>query len=319
MKNLIFIFSFVFIIISCTQLSRFQGSSLPSDYSFPVKDTLSILAWNVEHFVDEFDNPFIRNQIEDKPKEVSKRIDLLADVLKKIDADVVVFEEFESRALAMKIAKEKLMGMGYRFFGGTESPDWYMNVVIMSKLPLGVSYSYGSIHTPIDGFKDSLGRIETQNNINTRIISAEVRASANFSFILTGVHLKAGRTQRDTASRAGQIRLIQAQTQRFLAEDKRTNLLLVGDFNATPQSKEFKLLLTGNKKAQFIDPLADTKVFSHPAEKPFWRIDHILPNKNMSKFLIPNGVKVAENLDMKVLQAISDHLPLVAKFVIVNN
>ncbi len=316
MKNKILIFSCACVIISCTQLSRFQGSTLPSGYAFPTKDTLSVLTWNVEHFVDEFDNPFIRNPMEDKPKEVSKRIDLLTDMLKKIDADVVVLEEFESRALAMKIAKEKLAGMGYRFFAGTESPDWYMNVVIMSKLPLGMSYSYGNIFTPIAGFKDSLGRAETQNNINARIISAEVRAKANFSFILTGVHLKAGRSKRDTASRAGQVRLMHAQSKRFLKEDKNTNLLLLGDFNATPQSDEFKLLLSGDKKVQFIDPLANTTVFSHPAEKPSWRIDHILPNKNMYKFLVPNGVKVAENLDMKALQQISDHLPVVAKFVV---
>lgn len=302
--------------ISCTQIARFQGNSLPVGYTFPTKDTLSVLTWNVEHFVDDFDNPYINNPMENKPKDVNKRIDLLSEMLKKINADVVVLEEFEGRALAMKIAKEKLAGMGYRFFGGTESPDWYMNVVIMSKLPLGVGYSYGSIYTPVVDFKDSLGRIETQNNINTRMISAEVRVKENFSFILTGVHLKAGRAKRDSAMRVGQLKLLQAQAKRFLAEDKNTNLLIVGDFNATPESGEFQFLLKGDKQTPFIDPLAGTKIFSHPAEKPFWRIDHIVPNKNMQKYLVPNGVKVAEGLEMKTLQEISDHLPVVAKFVI---
>lgn len=111
------------IAVSCTQSLIFQGSTLPADYTFSSKDTLSVLTWNVEHFVDDYDNPFIRNPMEDKPKDVSKRIDLLAGMLKKINADVVVFEEFESRALAMKIAKEKLTGLGYRFFTGGESPD----------------------------------------------------------------------------------------------------------------------------------------------------------------------------------------------------
>lgn len=304
------------IAVSCTQSLIFQGSTLPADYTFSSKDTLSVLTWNVEHFVDDYDNPFIRNPMEDKPKDVSKRIDLLAGMLKKINADVVVFEEFESRALAMKIAKEKLTGLGYRFFTGGESPDWYMNVVIMSKLPLGVTYSYGSIYTPVEGIKDSLGRTETQNNINARMISAEVRAKADLSFILTGVHLKAGRTKRDTIIRAGQVRFLQAQSKRFLKENKNTNLLFVGDFNATPESSEFKLLLNGDKKIQLIDPLANTGIFSHPAEKPSWRIDHILPNKNMMKYLAPNGVKVAEGLDMKTLQEISDHLPVVGKFLI---
>ncbi len=305
-----------FLSLSCTKAFRFQANSLPMGYTFPQKDTLSILAWNVEHFVDEYDNPYINNNREDKPKDVSKRIDLLADVLRRINADVVVLEEFESRALAMKIAREKLNNLGYRFFGGTESPDWYMNIVIMSKLPIGVTYSYGNIYTPVVGIKDSLGRTETQNNINTRIISSEIRINEKFSFILTGVHLKAGRTTRDSAMRVGQIKLLQAQSHRFLAEDKHTNLVIAGDFNATPESGEFQFLLKGDKKAVFIDPLAGTNIFSHPSEKPRWRIDHIIINKNMQKFLLPNGVKIAENLEMKTLQEISDHLPIVAKFII---
>ena len=312
----LFILICIFALFACSQVVRFQNSSLPVGYTFPAKDTLSVLTWNVEHFVDEYDNPYIRNNMEDKPKDVSKRIDLLADMLKKINADVVVLEEFEGRALAMRIAKEKLGNLGYRFFSGTESPDWYMNVTIMSKLPLGVSYSYGSIYTPVVDFKDSLGRNETQNNINARMVSAEVRVKENFSFILTGVHLKAGRTKRDSAMRVGQMKLLQAQSKRFLAEDKNTNLLIVGDFNSTPESGEFQYLLKGDKQIPFFDPLAGTKIFSHPAEKPFWRIDHVVPNKNMLKYLAPKGVKVAEGLDMKTLQEISDHLPVVAKFVV---
>jgi endonuclease/exonuclease/phosphatase family metal-dependent hydrolase len=305
-----------FLVVSCTKIIRFQANSLPVGYAFPQKDTLSILAWNVEHFVDEHDNPYINNNREDKPREVNRRIDLLADILKEINADVVVLEEFESRALAMKIAKEKLSNLGYRFFGGTESPDWYMNVVIMSKLPMGVVYSYGSIYTPVVSIKDSLSRTETQSSINARIIASEIRVNEKFSFILTGVHLKAGRALRDSAMRVGQIKLLQAQSQRFLAEDKNTNLVIAGDFNATPESGEFQFLLKGDKKATFIDPLAGTNVFSHPSEKPRWRIDHIITNKNMHKYLIPNGVKVAEDLDIKVLQQISDHLPIVAKFTV---
>ncbi|GAB4195801.1 MAG: endonuclease/exonuclease/phosphatase family protein [Thermoflexibacter sp.] len=304
------------LLISCTKTIRFQVNSLPTGYTFPQKDTLSILTWNVEHFVDEHDNPYISNNREDKPREVEKRIGLLAEILKKINADVVVLEEFESRALAMRIAKDKLNSLGYRFFGGTESPDWYMNVVIMSKLPIGVVYSYGSIYTPIVDTKDSLGRLETQSNINTRIISSEILVNQKFSFILTGVHLKAGRAVRDSAMRIGQIQLLHAQSKRFLAEDKNTNLVIAGDFNATPESGEFQFLIKGDKKATFIDPLAGTNVFSHPSEKPRWRIDHIIINKNMQKYLLPDGVKVAEGLDIKTLQQISDHLPIVARFAI---
>jgi endonuclease/exonuclease/phosphatase family metal-dependent hydrolase len=93
-------------------------------------------------------------------------------------------------------------------------------------------------------------------------------------------------------------------------------MLIMGDFNSTPESSEFKQLLTGDKNVQFIDGLANTNVFSHPSTKPKWRIDHILMNKNMAKYLVPNGVKVAENLDKEKLKEVSDHLPMVAKFLL---
>jgi endonuclease/exonuclease/phosphatase family metal-dependent hydrolase len=314
MKN-IFSISILLLLFACAKTTNFRNSYLPTDYVFAKKDTLSILTWNVEHFVDANDNPYIRNEMEDKPKEVEKRIELLANMLRKINADIVILEEFESRNLAMKIAKEKLGDLGYRFFGGNESPDWYMNIIVMSKLPLGLGYSYGNVYAPIENFKDSLGRQETQSNVNNRIFSTEVQASKNFSFYLTGVHLKAGRNKRDTAVRIGQMKLLQAQAQRFLQEDKNAKMLIVGDFNAVSESAELKVLLE-NKNVPFIDPLANTTVFSHPSTKPFWRIDHILLNPMMSKYLCKNGVTVAENLDKEQLKQISDHLPMLAKFIV---
>lgn len=310
----------IFIASSCTKNTNLQHDTLPVGYVFPQKDTLSVLTWNVEHFVDDYDNPYIANKMEDNPKDVAKRIDILANMLRQINADVVVFEEFESRSLAMKIAKEKLSDLGYRFFGANESPDWYMNVVIMSKLPLGITYGYGNVYGNIENFKDSLGRQETQNNVNTRMLTTEIRAKNDFKFYLTGLHLKAGRNKKDTAVRAGQMKVLQTQANRFLQLDKNANMLIVGDFNATPESWELKLLLNSDKNnpknVQFIDALANTNMFSHPSEKPSWRIDHMLMNKNMAKYLIPNGVKVAENLDKEKLKEVSDHLPMVAKFLL---
>jgi len=315
-KQFLTFISIMCITIACTKTTYLHHDHLPIGYSFPQKDTFSVLTWNVEHFVDDYDNPYITNAMEDKPKEVAKRIDLLAGMLKQINADVVVFEEFENRNLAMKIAKEKLPELGYRFFSACESSDWYMNVVIMSKVPLGMSYNYANLYTPIENFKDSLGRPEVQNNVNARILTTEVRAKANFRFYLTGVHLKAGRNKRDTAARMGQVKLLHTQANRFLQTDKQANMLLVGDFNSTPESEEFKFLLQGDKYAQFIDPLSGTTIFSHPSTKPRWRIDHMLMNKHMASYLLPKGVKVAEGLDAEKLKEVSDHLPMVAKFII---
>ena len=67
-----------------------------------------------------------------------------------------------------------------------------MNVVIMSKVPLGTFYSYGSLYTPVPGIKNKEGYEEAQINLNTRLWSIDVLPNANYDFNLTGVHLKAG-------------------------------------------------------------------------------------------------------------------------------
>ncbi len=297
---------------------RFQGLSQPMDYQGFNEDTLTILSWNVEHFVDRYNNPYINNEKEDKPDTnlVNKKIDLLAQAILLSGADVVVLQEFEGRTLAMDIMKNKLKGSGFRFIAGNESPDWYMNVVVLSKVPVGMVYGYGAMYSPIEGMKDSLGRVESQNNINTRICTAEIKVSADFSFMLTGVHLKAGNKERDAATRLGQIELIRGQNNRFLKEDKTTRLVVLGDFNALPDGVEMLRLQSGKKNEALIDPLKGKDIYSHPSDNPTRRIDHILINASMASSLVTDSVKPYMVFSKDIMKEFSDHLPMIAKFIV---
>jgi len=283
----------------------------PADF-----DTVTILSWNVEHFVDDIDNTYIDNPREDNsPANMEERRQLLADALKAIDADIVVFQEFESDSYAERLAEQYFPELGYREFTALESPDWYMNVVLMSRIPLGVFYGYSEVHTPVIGQTDDEGNLEYQNFVNNRLWSVEVLVNEKYDFILTGVHMKAGRGDRNEQWRMGQVNMLRAQFQRFLHLDPDQNLLLAGDMNATPGSEEFKTFLGTGTQVEFIDPLAGTGVFSHPADSAFWRIDHILPNSQMIKEIIPGSVQVLYPFSKDTMAAIADHLPLIAKFI----
>ncbi len=310
-------FLFMIFYLQPAQAQRFHNMAFPQDYHPFDKDTLTVLSWNVEHFVDSFDNPYIRNRMEDQPKldVIGKRIDLLAEVLRLSGADVVVLQEFESRSFAFEIAQKHLTDLGFSHVSGSESPDWYMNVVIMSKLPMGLTYSYGNAYSPVVGFLDTLGRQETQRHINTRIASAEIWVNEGFSFVLTGLHLKAGRNERDAAMRMGQIDLLKSQQRRLLKEERKTRLLLCGDFNLVPESVEMALL-KGPKAPQYIDLLEDQPVFSHPSDTPVRRIDYILMNKAMSKSVVPGSVKPFVPKPNAEMRQLSDHLPMRAQFLV---
>ncbi|WP_226390860.1 endonuclease/exonuclease/phosphatase family protein [Penaeicola halotolerans] len=323
MSNLIrltvFLFFFYSPFISSAQKAvedfKRKGIVKPFDYKESGKTNFKVLTWNVEHFVDYTDNPYIDHPREDMPLEaMNGRPELLLRALQTANADIVVLQEFENVAFLQALVEDNLPDMGYKFFAAAESNDWYQNVVIMSKVPLGVFYQYGQVTTPVPGITTDAGVAETQNKINTRMWAVDVFVNDNYSFVLFGAHLKAGRSERDIAMRKGQITFLKGQMERFLRENPTSNFLLMGDLNCEPDSEEIKMLLSGPEGVALVDPLASTDVYTHPSSMPNRRIDHILPNQHMAKELIKWSITSPSILNAAELVKLSDHLPLVAEF-----
>lgn len=288
---------------------------IPADYQYPKEETFKILSWNVEHFVDDFDDPYIDNSRENNaPPEMDEKVAYLAEALKRADADIVVLQEFESTKFLRKFAEDNLAGMGYNFFASAPSDNWYMNVVVMSKFPLGILYSYGNVTTPVVNYKNEDGLLETQNNINTRMWSLEVFPSEDYDFILTGLHLKAGRGERDESMRLGQINFLKHQFSRFLKMNPAQNLLIAGDLNSTLGSKEINTLKSGNNDGDvFFDPLPED-VLSHPVNDPSRRLDYILFNGNMQNEYLSGSAQIPDLMHTEKMEVLSDHLPLIIRF-----
>jgi len=293
-----------------------SATAYPEWYDPTTIDTLNVVTWNIEHFVDEHDNPYIDNGRENNPSdELPERRKTLAKALKAIDADVVIFQELESDSYLRMFADKYLSNMGYEVFAALESPDWYMNVVMMSRVPMGLFHSYAHINTPIPGQTDDEGNPASQTFINNRMWTADLLVNDNYQLTLTGVHLKAGRGDRNRAWREGQINLLRNHHRMLMAQNPQRNMVVMGDLNSTPDSPEFQMLL-GSNPPRYTDPLAGTGIFSHPSDSAFWRIDHILPNRQAAAELVPNSVEVIRPLTDEKMSAVSDHLPLRARFLV---
>ena len=292
---------------------RHAGIVPPKAYAYPQSDTFTILTWNVEHFVDTIDNPYINNQRENNPKPDGRPRRLMA-ALEAFDADVVVLQEFENVAYLERMVAQYLPESKYQFFADAESFNWYQNVVLMSKLPLGVLYSYGAAHAPLTFSEEGQKKYQTQDYINTRMWSIDVLARSDYSFVLTGLHLKAGDGPRNVAMRMGQIDLLHGQFARFLREDENVNLLVVGDLNCTPDSKALEHLLHGHQRVHFNDPKQNITFHTHPSGDPARQLDYILPNTFMTPELKDGSVRIPEAISRKELVSLSDHLPVMATF-----
>jgi endonuclease/exonuclease/phosphatase family metal-dependent hydrolase len=184
---------------------------------------------------------------------------------------------------------------------------------MMSRIPLGVFHSYGFANTPIPGQTNEEGNPASQTFINNRMWTADLLVNADYQFTLSGAHLKAGRGPRNEAWRRGQIQLLRANLSQLMRSDPDKNMLVMGDLNMTPKTDEFSLLL-GDRPPYFSDPLKGTGSFSHPSDSLFWRIDHILPNRQMQGELVPGSTRVARPLPMDQMIQLSDHLPIISTF-----
>ncbi len=300
-----------------TQLKNLNDSSiiaLPEDYQFPDQKHFSLLSWNVEHFVDPYDNPYINNKREDNPsEELDEKRALFVAALRKADADLVLLQEFESEAYLMQLAKDSLPELGYEFFASAESPTWYMNVVVMSRFPLGPLHAYGDVHTPVLKHLNKDGSRERQDHLNTRLLSVQFFPSAQAPYWLNGVHLKAGRGARNNGMRLGQIRFLQAAFAELQQTDPELKLIMAGDFNALPNSPELKQLTDPKAKVPLFD-LLDINQLTHPAEQPERRLDYILINRAIKQESAEDAISLPTIFSPDSMRKISDHLPVMGKF-----
>lgn len=324
--NKVFLFSTLLLFtVSCTTVQQTTEQPVPASYQsaltwpawydYSATDTVTILSYNLEHFVDDYDNPYIDHPRENNPEGMEERRQLLAELLRNVDADILVFQEFESKSYMMALLEEYVPELGYMVYGGSESPDWYMNVVVASRIPLGIFYSYSTANTPIVGLSDADGTPSSQTFTNNRMWSVDVMVSPDYEFTLTGVHLKAGRGERNENWRHGQMELLRRHYEQMLFLNPERNILAVGDFNATPDSWELARFLGEGTGVEFIDPLAGTEIYSHSTSNPRWRIDHILPNIFMLPEIVEGSIQMASPLTDEEMIKLSDHYPMVVKII----
>ena len=305
-----------------------DGMALPPDYDYPRNDTVTVATWNLEHFVDTHDNPYIDASRENESATVEGRVRRVARALRRLDADLVVLQEAESEAFLQALSREHLPEMGYRFSTSVESPTWYMNVVLLSRYPLGVVRNYADVVTPIAGQRANNGEPAAQSLTNHRLWMADVRVAPERVWTLAGAHLKAGRSAEDRGWRIGQIRFLHTELARLLHDRPRANVLVAGDLNARADSPELRLLLNNPdrpapdslrstpsaRRAQFTDPLANRLTPTHPSDAPERQLDYVLPNAPLATRLLDGSAQVARPLPPDSMAATSDHLPVTASF-----
>jgi endonuclease/exonuclease/phosphatase family metal-dependent hydrolase len=299
---------------SCRSTNTREGILFPAGTGDRDVDTFRVLTWNLRHFVDPFDSPYIQNEWDDRLEGMSdERIDLFVQAIRRINADVAVLEELESAAYLEDLAKKRFPEMGYIDFVDGGDRTWHQNVAVMSRFPLGAVTLFGTARTGIEGQVDEAGGPAAQNFTNHRLMVVEVFVDPDYEFLLAGLHLKAGMGERNAGWRMGQIRLLRARLNRVVRERPLANVLIAGDLNSTPETPEIAFLLHSDG-IQFVDPLEGSDVKTMSSRNPRRRIDYLLPNTRMAPELVQGSMTVPMPLEPEQMVEVSDHLPVVAEF-----
>jgi endonuclease/exonuclease/phosphatase family metal-dependent hydrolase len=270
------------------------------------RQSVKVLSWNLEHFVDPYDDPYVNNDLENGPVLKSDAVlQSLAQSLRTINADIMCFQEVESDRAVKLFLDNYMEGHDYQYFAAVQALDWYQNVVIVSRLPILRIISLRE--------RDMTSTIQnrTRRDVNSRLVAAEIAGPGGHNLFVVGVHLKAGRTDADVEWRTLQGSLIHDLLGHELRADPNLKAIVLGDFNMLSDSAEFTHI-TKAGPVQLSSPLEKWGFpFTHPADTPSRTLDYIFLSDSLLPFYVEDSAAVALPIPSRDMRAISDHLPVV--------
>ncbi len=274
---------------------------------------LRIASYNIENAFDVFDDPYTRDEGTDV--KLRWEIEMIADVLRKIDADVVGFQEIENEAVLQAMVDEYLPGMGYEYVTVPLTNDGRgIKLGLISRLPIlsVTSYRWQRLQHPD---ADRTWRFARD------LFHARVQVPGGQVVNVFVVHLKSkGSRDGDPQSvmwRSSEAVRIRQIIGNLIADNPDELVVLMGDFNSKPGEPAMSAILSpaSDGRAVLSDSHIDIPMedrTTYPSERfPNSVIDFILTSPAMTARLVPGSAAIFNEAE---LIKGSDHLPIVAEF-----
>ncbi len=268
-------------------------------------DTITVASLNALNLFDDKDDPYHGD--EKTATKLRKDLDLLAQSIRQIDADVLVLQEVENRGYLELFNRALLADLGYKHVVLTEGNDRRgIDVAILSRVPVGPVISYRHLRFP-----DTNGNEMT---FRRDLLHAIIEPEEGRPIHVLGVHLKSkfGGKKSD-AIRTGEARAIRGVLDDLFAADPESQILLCGDFNDTIDSRPLQTIL-GNGKTKltsFYSDVPEKSRITYNKEPYLSMIDFIFASPTMAKQYEKGSYDI---LAGGPSQTGSDHNAVVARF-----
>ena len=270
----------------------------------PDTNTFVVAAYNVENWLS-----MDRQGKADQPKPQSEK-DALFKVVAQIHPDVLSVEEMGStNDLAELAAGLRAHGVDLPYREWIEGADTNRHVSVLSRLPIVERFSRTDYNYLLNG---------KPQRIERGIIDVKIQVNDHYTFRAVVAHLKSKRQVEvgdQAVMRLEEAKLLRAHVGKALKNDPELNLIVMGDFNDTPESPPIRALVGELPFALIellpVDSQGGHDTFYWKYRNQFSRIDYLITSPGMANEFVPDNAHIA---DVEGWDKASDHRAVYAKF-----
>ena len=217
------------------------------------KGAVRLAAYNVENLFDGEDDPKLSGEVDDLKERTSEdRLQALAKAIKALDADILALEEVESEECLRWFRDTYLKDMGYEHLASKDvGYSRGIEQSILSRFPIDSvevrpDEDLSDVKRDGKGFAEKPTKPGAQQGqrFQRSPLMVDVRVSPDYLLRVIVVHHKAGGLEFAYQREAEALQVME-WVKDAQAKDEHINLVVLGDFNATPTHKTAKVYSEG--------------------------------------------------------------------------
>ncbi|HEX5223041.1 MAG TPA: endonuclease/exonuclease/phosphatase family protein [Verrucomicrobiae bacterium] len=281
-------------------------------------ETFRVAAYNVENYLD-------------KPTETRRNIKSpeskarIRETIKAMKPDVIAFEEMGELSALLELRDSlKAEGIDLPHYEHVRGWDTNIHVAVLSRFPIVARNSHTNLSYLLNG---------RRYHVSRGFSEVDIQVNSKYQFTLIGAHLKSRRAvpEADEAEmRFEEARLLRAVVDKKLKANPDANIVVLGDFNDTYNTKGVKEIV-GTGRTKLVDtrpaerngdnqpnpanpryfPRNITWTHYYGVEDSYSRIDYLMLSPGMAKEWVTNETYIPTITNWGIG---SDHRPVLATF-----
>ena len=306
--------------MKCVHMAGFAAAvqvfGLAFASALPAADSFRVATYNLENYVDD--------PAGNRPLKLPEARTKIRESIRALKADVIALQEMGSTNALLELrASLRAEGVDYPYWEHVQGWDTNIHVAVLSRLPITARRH----HT-----NESFLLFGRRFRVSRGFAEVDIQVNATYSFTLLTAHLKSRRPvpEADEAElREQEAVLLREKIDARLKANPRANLIVLGDFNDTKDSRSTRTLVGRGRFALVdtrpaerngdnlpnpnprYDPRNVTWTHHYGKEDTYSRIDYILLSPGLAREWNREETWV---LALPNWGAGSDHRPLVATF-----